>query len=122
MSLHLLLTHQNRTLTSESTFAMNTPENTFSISLDQVNSAFGISAATLRALAKSHGVTEEAIIIRALSEWAKKEIPDLDLDSPELSEKQIQALLDSASKKDVLKDNAPSLLNLYKATFPDSGN
>ena len=100
---------------------MNTPENTFSISLDQVNSVFAISAPTLRALANSHGVTEEVIIVRALTEWAKKEIPDLDLDSPELSKKQIQTLLDRASKREVLKDNAPSLLDLYKATFPESG-
>jgi hypothetical protein len=69
------------------------PETIFTFKLDEVNNAFGISANTLRALADSYGVTPEQIVIRVLTEWAKKEIPDLNLDEPELTTQQKMSLL-----------------------------
>lgn len=66
--------------------------NIFKIELDQCNSAFGISADTLRLLAASYNVTPEALITRAVTMWAQAVIPDLDLDSPSLSPAQIELL------------------------------
>jgi hypothetical protein len=59
--------------------------NSFTIALDEHNSAFGISAETLRQLAASYNVTPEALITRAVTMWAQAVIPDLDLDSPSLT-------------------------------------
>jgi hypothetical protein len=66
--------------------------NTFKIELDEHNSAFGISAETLRLLAASYNVTPEALITRAVTMWAQAVIPDLDLDSPSLTPAQIKLL------------------------------
>jgi hypothetical protein len=65
---------------------------TFKIELDEHNSAFGISAETLRLLAASYNVTPEALITRAVTMWAQAVIPDLDLDSPSLTFEQIEFL------------------------------
>lgn len=62
------------------------------ITMEKFNSAFGISAETLRALAESYGITPEALIVRAVTMWAKADIPDLDLDSPRLTEQQFEFL------------------------------
>lgn len=70
----------------------------FTITLEDINSAFGISAETLTAIADSYGVSEEQIITRALTQWAKTEIPDLDLDTPHLSQDQLNTLLDRRRK------------------------
>lgn len=67
-------------------------DNSFNIELDEHNSAFGISAETLRLLAASYNVTPEALITRAVTMWAKAVIPDLDLDSPSLTPAQIELL------------------------------
>lgn len=67
-------------------------DNSFRIELDEHNSAFGISAETLRLLAASYNVTPEALITRAVTMWAKAVIPDLDLDSPSLTPAQIELL------------------------------
>lgn len=64
----------------------------FKIELEQYNSAFGISAETLRVLAASYNVTPEALINRALTMWAQAVIPDLDLDTPTLTPDQIKFL------------------------------
>jgi hypothetical protein len=66
--------------------------NSFTIALDEHNSAFGISAETLRQLAASYNVTPEALITRAVTMWAQAVIPDLDLDSPSLTPAQIELL------------------------------
>jgi hypothetical protein len=79
-------THENKLgSTSVDTF-------TFKIELDQHNSAFGISADTLRRLAASYNITPEALITRAVTMWAQAVIPDLDLDSPSLTPEQIEFL------------------------------
>jgi hypothetical protein len=67
-------------------------DTSFKIELDQYNSAFGISADTLRLLAASYNVTPEALITRAVTMWAQAVIPDLDLDSPALTPAQIELL------------------------------
>lgn len=67
-------------------------DTSFKIELDQYNSAFGISADTLRLLAASYNVTPEALITRAVTMWARAVIPDLDLDSPSLTTAQIELL------------------------------
>lgn len=64
----------------------------FTIELEQHNSAFGISADTLRKLAASYNVTPEALITRAVTMWAQAAIPGLDLDSPSLTSEQIEFL------------------------------
>lgn len=64
----------------------------FKIELDEHNSAFGISAETLRLLAASYNITPEALITRAVTMWAQAVIPDLDLDSPSLTTEQIEFL------------------------------
>ena len=66
--------------------------NSFNIELEEQNSAFGISAETLRLLAASYNVTPEALITRAVTMWAQAVIPDLDLDSPSLTPAQIEIL------------------------------
>ena len=72
----------------------------FTIELERYNSAFGISAETLRLLAASYKVTPEALIGRALTMWAKAVIPDLDLDSPALTSAQIEFLTQHQRRAD----------------------
>lgn len=67
-------------------------ENSFTVSLEEVNSAFGISSETLKALAASHGISPEALLVRAATTWALADIPDLDLDVPRLTAAQLEFL------------------------------
>jgi replicative DNA helicase len=86
----------------------------FTITLEDINSAFGISAETLTAIANSYGVPEEQIIMRALTQWAKAEIPDLDLDAPHLSQEQFNTLLERRRKLGDSKDaNSLSLHDMF---------
>lgn len=93
------------------------PEEEFRFALEPINSAFGISVDTLKAIANSYGVPVERIIIRAITQWAKKEIPSLDLDQPLLSDEQLEALrlrrlqIDEEREN---KQNHPSLLEQFK--------
>jgi len=67
--------------------------NEFLIKFDEINNIFGISGNTLRLLANSRGVEPETLIIQVLTQWAKNEIPDLNLDEPELTDEQKLALV-----------------------------
>jgi replicative DNA helicase len=88
---------------------------TFTITLEDINSAFGISAETLTAIANSYGVTEEQIIMRALTQWAKAEIPDLDLDAPHLSQEQLNTLLERRRQLgDAKEANSLSLHDMFR--------
>lgn len=94
----------------------------FTITLETINSAFGISADTLRAIAASHGVTEEQIIVRALTQWAKTEIPDLDLDSPTLTAAQLKMLLERRTSRDASKNQpSTSLHEMFKTITQEQG-
>lgn len=87
----------------------------FTITLEDINSAFGISAETLTAIAESYGVSEEQIITRALTQWAKTEIPDLDLDAPSLTQDQLNMLLDRRRKLGESKEATQlSLHDMFK--------
>lgn len=87
----------------------------FTITLEDINSAFGISAETLTAIANSYGVTEEQVIMRALTQWAKTEIPDLDLDTPHLSQDQLNMLLERRRKLGASAEANPlSLHDMFK--------
>jgi hypothetical protein len=93
------------------------PDEEFRFALESINSAFGISADTLKAIANSYGVPVERIIIRAVTLWAKVEIPGLDLEEPLLSDDQLEALrlrrvrIDQDREN---KQNRPSLLEQFK--------
>jgi hypothetical protein len=78
-------------------------KDTFTVTLDVINSIFGISGDTLRVIAKSYGLTEEAVIRRAITDWVVAEIPGIDLDSPALSPDQIRML--QSRRSDVDKQN-----------------
>lgn len=93
----------------------------FIVSLDNVNSAFGISGETLRLLAQAHGTTPENIILRALTNWAKSEIPDLDLDEPTLSDSQKLALLERKIQRERIAINTPSLAAEFKNLMKHNG-
>lgn len=90
--------------------------NSFKIELDEHNSAFGISAETLRMLAASYNVTPAALITRAVTMWAQAVIPDLDLDSPSLTSLQIELLAqrqhqaDAATPKTTLAEAFQKLI------------
>jgi hypothetical protein len=93
------------------------PDEEFRFTLESINSAFGISADTLKAIAESYGVLPEPIIVRALTEWAKIEVPGLDSDEPLLSEVQLKALRLRRLRIDKERNdkrNRPSLLDQYK--------
>lgn len=92
----------------------------FSITLETVNSVFGISGDTLRAIAHSYGVDEDKIIIRALTQWAKTEIPDLDLDSPKLTAEQMKSLLQRRQKLDEVSPT--SFQQLFESTIIGESN
>lgn len=90
------------------------PPKLFTFALEAFNSAFGISADTFEALANSYGVSEENLIVRALTIWAKSEIPDLDLDSPALSEAQLKQLAERRTRLDILNNQpTPSLRDIF---------
>lgn len=97
--------------------------NTFKIELDEHNSAFGISAETLRLLAASYNVTPEALIIRAMTMWAQAVIPDLDLDSPSLTPEQINLLVQRQHTADA-HANQPqqTLADAFKKLLEGKGN
>lgn len=94
----------------------------FKIELDEYNSAFGISAETLRILAASYSVTPEALINRALTMWAQAVIPDLDLDIPTLTPDQIKFLEQRQQLADV-KTNQPkqTLAEAFKKLLEGAG-
>lgn len=85
-------------------------ENSFTVTLEQVNSAFGISADTLRALAASYGITPEAMLVRAATTWAQVDIPDFDLDTPELTPAQIEHLEQRRNSNDASTTTQPQSL------------
>lgn len=105
------------TMTKKLKEIVQRPDEEFRFTLESINSAFGISADTLKAIAESYGVPPERIIIRALTQLAKVEIPDLDLDEPLLSEAQLEALrlrrlgIDEDHEN---KRNRPSLFDQFK--------
>lgn len=100
---------------------MSTPSNTIEVTLATVNSVFGISGDTLRAIAASYGVTEEQIIQRALTHWAKAEIPDLDLDAPIMTAEQLRALKERRKKIDSANHDNVSLLEMFKSEIQKQG-
>ncbi|UTY55849.1 hypothetical protein [Massilia sp. erpn] len=90
-------------------------ENSFTVTLEQVNSAFGISADTLRALAASHGITPEALLVRAATAWAQADIPDFDLDTPELTPAQNEYLKQREnSRAATTTSQPPTLTDAFK--------
>lgn len=95
----------------------------FTITMEKFNSAFGISADTLRALADSYGTTPEALVIRAVTMWARADIPDLDLDSPRLTEAQFEFLANRRRHLDA-GQNQPlqSLQETFKRLFEGMGD
>lgn len=99
----------------------NSPPTLFTFTLESINSAFGISADTLHALAASYGVTEDKLIVRALTLWAKSEIPDLDLDSPVLSDAQIKRLTDRRARIDSHHNQPLSLRDIFKQMEEQQG-
>ena len=97
--------------------------NTFKIELDQHNSAFGISAETLRTLAASYNVTPEALITRAVTMWAQAVIPDLDLDSPSLTVEQIEFLAQHQQSADAQKNQPQqTLAEAFKKLLEGKGD
>lgn len=97
-------------------------ENSFTINLEPVNSAFGISADTLRALADSYGITPEAMLVRAATTWAQADIPDLDLDAPELSAEQTEHLKQRRISRDAsTTSQPPTLADAFKRLIEGSG-
>jgi hypothetical protein len=85
-------------------------ENSFTVTLESINSAFGISADTLRAMANSYGITPEAMLVRAATTWAQADIPDFDLDSPELTLAQLEHLNQRRASNDALATSQPTTL------------
>lgn len=97
--------------------------NIFKIELDEHNSAFGISAETLRLLAASYNVTPEALITRAVTMWAKAVIPDLDLDSPSLTPAQIELLAQRQHSADAhATQPQQTLADAFKKLLEGKGN
>jgi hypothetical protein len=97
--------------------------NTFKIELDPHNSAFGISADTLRLLAASYNVTPEALITRAVTMWAQAVIPDLDLDSPSLTPEQIELLHQRQQAADATTTQPQqTLANAFKKLLEGTGD
>lgn len=96
---------------------------TFNIELDEHNSAFGISAETLRLLAASYNVTPEALIIRAVTMWAQAVIPDLDLDSPSLTPDQIRLLAQHQHTADAISTQPQkTLADAFKKLLEGTGD
>jgi hypothetical protein len=85
-------------------------ENSFTVTLESINSAFGISADTLRAMADSYGITPEAMLVRAATTWAQADIPDFDLDSTELTPAQVEHLSQRRASYDALATSQPTTL------------
>jgi hypothetical protein len=98
-------------------------DNSFTITLEQVNSVFGISADTLRALADSHGITPEALLVRAATTWAQADIPDLDLDAPVLTAEQIEHLNQRRISRDASTTSQPTTLaDAFKRLIEGTGD
>lgn len=98
-------------------------ENSFTVNLEQVNSAFGISADTLRALADSYGITPEAMLVRAATTWAQADIPDLDLDTPALSAEQLDHLKQRRISRDAsTTSQQQTLADTFKRLIEGSGD
>ena len=98
------------------------PDEEFRFTLESINSAFGISAETLKAIAASYDVPVDRIIRRAVTQLALVEIPDLDLDDPFLSPVQTEALRlrrNSVDEEHLLKSTGPSLLKVFTAHMQD---
>ena len=101
------------------------PDEKFSFTLESINSAFGISAETLKAIASSYDVPVDRIIRRAVTQLALLEIPDLDLDDPFLTSAQTEALCVrriSVDEEPLRKSTGPSLLEVFKAQMKDHEN
>jgi hypothetical protein len=98
-------------------------ENSFTVTLESINSAFGISADTLRAMAKSYGITPEAMLVRAATVWAQVDIPDFDLDSPELTPGQVEHLNQRRASYDALATSQPTTLaDAFKRLLGGTGD
>lgn len=96
---------------------------TFNITLDEHNSAYGISAETLRLLAASYNVTPEALITRAVTMWAQAVIPDLDLDSPSLTPAQIELLAQRQHSADAYANQPQqTLADAFKKLLEGKGD
>ncbi|NEX63415.1 hypothetical protein [Noviherbaspirillum galbum] len=95
----------------------------FTFSLDDINSVFGISADTLSALAHSHGVSEQELIIRAVTQLARAEIPDLDLDAPRLSPEQVAQLMQRRVKlEESRQSNGANLKDVFLDLLSEQGD
>jgi hypothetical protein len=111
-------TNKNLELGSSST----DQENSFTVNLEPVNSAFGISADTLRAMAASYGITPEAMLVRAATTWAQADIPDFDLDTPELTPDQLEQLKQRRTNRDAsTTSQPPTLADAFKRLIGGSG-
>lgn len=98
-------------------------DQSFTVTLEQFNSAFGISADTLRALAASHNVTPQALMIRAITMWAQADIPDLDLDAPELTSAQIKRLAQRRQLANAASISPPqTLAQTFKQLLEGTGD
>jgi hypothetical protein len=84
--------------------------NSFTVTLEPINSAFGISADTLRAMADSYGITPEAMLVRAATMCAQADIPDFDLDAPELTPAQFEHLNQRRASLDASTTSQPPTL------------
>lgn len=98
-------------------------ENSFTVTLESINSVFGISADTLRAMADSYGITPEAMLVRAATTWAQADIPDFDLDSPELTPAQVEHLNQRRASYDASTTSQPtSLAEAFKRLLGGTGD
>lgn len=96
----------------------------FTVELDDANSVFGISAATLTTIAAAYKWSVERTIARALMEYVKREVPDIDLDEPALSPAQIAQLYARRQAFDDDEAHAPELEWVFKQSLrntPKSG-
>lgn len=97
-------------------------ENSFNVKLEPINSAFGISADTLRALASSHSITPEALLVRAATMYAQADIPNFDLDAPVLSTEQTQYLEQRRLTRDAQSTSQQlTLAETFKRLIEGSG-
>lgn len=90
------------------------------VTMEQFNSAFGISAETLHALANSYGVSAEQLIVRAVTMWAKADIPDLDLDSPRLTDAQFEFL--AKRRQAQIDQTSQTLQETFNRLFEGKGD
>jgi len=101
-------------------------ENRFTVTLDEVNSVFGISAETLKVLAASHGISPESLLVRAATTWALADIPDFDLDVPQLTAAQVEFLQQrrtAVEASDAAATSQPTtLIDTFKRLFEGGQN